>query len=248
MYGSDEIVFTGKYKDFSLGVHYDLSKAAEKDVAGILTEISEGIEPFAYAFSGINTEEICQQAKVSGSGIEAVAKAVEQSDFGKWVKQKYAKEMRPVAESYYFNRLLANAGVKIRPETQNAIKPTKEDFGGTIAFVGKYKDWIAIKKLGLENVKDYEVSGILAGINFTIVNKSLAFAGFEGDASSITKGKRKSYGAAVECLREIENPEPHIVCRVLEELGFRPYASSHMLTDAYPDIKPPKVKGRKPKK
>ena len=247
MYGSDEIVFTGRYKDFGLGVHYDLAKASEKDVAGILSEISEKIEPFAYSFSGIGTKAIEEQVKVEGTGIQAAVKAIEQSDFSKWSKEKYPKEMRPIAESYYFNRLMAKAGLKIKPDAQTSIKPTKEEFGNMIAFVGKYKDWMAIKKLGLEKAKDYEISGILSGINFTLVNKSFSFAGMENEVSGITKGKRKSYGAVVECLGKIENPSPYVVCKVLEELGFRPYASSHMLTEAYPDIKPPKVKGRKPK-
>ena len=247
MYGSDEIVFTGKYNGFGLGVHYDLGKASEKDVAGILAEISEKIEPFAYAFSGIDTKAIEDQVKVDGTGIEAATKAVKSSDFSKWSKEKYSKEMRPIAESYYFNRLMAKAGLKIKPDAVSSIKPTKEESGDMIAFIGRYRDWVAIKKLGLEKANDYEVSGILAGINFTIVNKSFSFAGMETDVSSITKGKRKSYGAVVECLGEIETPTPYIVCKVLEELGFRPYASSHMLTEAYPDIKPPKVKGRKPK-
>ena len=187
------------------------------------------------------------QVKVEGTGIQAAVKAIEQSDFSKWSKEKYPKEMRPIAESYYFNRLMAKAGLKIKPDAQTSIKPTKEEFGNMIAFVGKYKDWMAIKKLGLEKAKDYEISGILSGINFTLVNKSFSFAGMENEVSGITKGKRKSYGAVVECLGKIENPSPYVVCKVLEELGFRPYASSHMLTEASPDIKPPKVKGRKPK-
>jgi hypothetical protein len=132
----------------------------------------------------------------------------------------------------------------------------KDELGDHISFIGKYKQWIAIKKLGLESVQDYEVSAVLASANHTMINKSFDFADLKkNDAvvDSICKGKRKSYGNVAQALKDLTpklsgtSDDAYVVCKVLETLGFKPYASPDMLTAAHPDIKPPKVKGRKPK-
>jgi hypothetical protein len=254
MFGGDEIVFTGKYKGLNLGVRYDVSGKSEKEVSASLVDISNAIEPHAYGLSGIDTEAIDKFVNFSGKGISGICDYLgsKASEWNKWAKANLEKkELMPVADSYLFNKLLKEAGVKFKADGCSTIKAESEEITDVIAFIGRYKGWMAIKKLGLDKVKDYEVSGILSGINFTIVNKGFAFAGMEDEtlAASISKGKRKSYGNAVECLEQVksEGGSPYLVCKVLENLSYRPYASSHMLTDAYPDIKPPKVRGRKPK-
>ncbi len=253
MFGGDEIIFSGSYKDLELGVRYDLDGKQPADVAHTLSRLSSEIEPYAYRFSGIDTKEIEDFAKLDGKGTAAVVSFLENrsSEWNKWIKGGLENpKLMPAAESYLFNVLLRKAGVGFKVDSDDSVKPEREEISDVIAFVGKYKDWVAIKKLGLENVRDYEVSGILGGINFTVVNKAFDFAGVEKDdaiVQKLTKGKRKSYGNAVLCLKELEGAGVYVVCKALETLGFRPYASSHMLTDAHPDIKPPKVRGRKPK-
>lgn len=250
----DEIIFSGRYKDFSLGVHYDLTGKGENEVSAILGRISSEIEPYAFAFSGIDAKAIDDYVKPDGNGIGAVYSYIENnsSAWNKWAKASLKdSKLMPAADSYMFNRLLEKAGVQFKVSMPVTVKPAKEEASNVIGFIGKYKEWMAVKKLSTEKAKDYEISGILSGINFTVVNKAFDFAGVKKKddvVASATKGKRKSYGNAVSALREIEaDPDPYVVCKVLETLGYRPYASPHMLTDAYPDIKPPKVKGRKPK-
>ena len=255
MFGGEEIIFTGKYKDLNLGIKFDVNGKDEKDVSAALIDISEKIEPYSFAFSGVDTKSIDGFVDFKGKGISGVCDYLggHSSEWNKWAKASLpGKELMPVAESYLFNKLLREAGVAFKPEGGSAIKPANEEIGDVIAFIGRYRGWMAIKKLGLDKVKDYEVSGILSGINFTVVNKSFDFAGVEKEedkVKSITKGKRKSYGNAVACLEDVkaEGETPYLVCKVLEAVGYRPYASPHMLTSAYPDIKPPKVRGRKPK-
>lgn len=254
MFGAEEIIFTGAYKELKLGVKYDVSGKSELEVSAVLSDISEKIEPHAFALSGIDVKAIDSFVDFKGRGIPGICDYLNSNstEWNKWAKANTPKkELMPVAESYLFNRLLRKAGVAFKPEGSSPIKPENEEIGDVIAFIGRYKSWMAIKKLGLDKVKDYEVSGILAGINFTAVNKGFDFSDFERDeekVKAITKGKRKSYGNAVACLEDIKDEEnPFLVCKVLEAVGYRPYASSHMLTSAYPDIKPPKVKGRKPK-
>lgn len=255
MFGGEEIIFTGAYKELKLGLKYDVGGKSEEEVSAALIDISDMIEPHAFALSGVDTKAIDGFVKFKGKGISGVCDYLGEnsSEWNRWAKANMPKkELMPVAESYLFNKLLREAGVAFKPDGGSKIKPAKEEIGDVIAFIGRYKSWMAIKKLGLDKVKDYEVSGILAGINFTVVNKAFDFSSMEGreeTVKSITKGKRKSYGAAVACLEgaESEGGDPYLVCKVLESVGYRPYASSHMLTSAYPDIKPPKVRGRKPK-
>lgn len=255
MIGGEEIIFTGAYKELKLGVKYSVGGKGEEEVASVLVDISGQIEGHAYALSGIDVKAIDGFVSFKGKGISGVCDYLDSSssEWNKWIKANLPKkELMPAAESYLFNKLLREAGVAFKPSGGSAITPGSEEIGDVIAFIGRYKNWMAIKKLGLDKVKDYEVSGILAGINFTLVNKGFDFSGTEmdeGAVKSITKGKRKSYGAAVACLQDVKSAgeNPYLVCKALETVGYRPYASSHMLTSAYPDIKPPKVRGRKPK-
>lgn len=255
MFGGDEIIFSGSYKGFKLGIKYDLAGKKPEEVADALAGISAKIEPYAYEFSGIDTKAIEKFAEVKGKGISAVADFLEKnsSEWNRKLKEVLKDpKLKSAADSYLFNRLLTKAGVEFKVSSNSSIKAEKEEMDDQISFIGRYDKWMAIKKLSLEKVKDYEVSGILAGINFTVVNKSFDFAGTQKDddtVKALIKGKRKSLSNAVDVLKELEskNANAYLVCKTLEEAGYRPYASSHMLTDAYPDIKPPKVKGRKPK-
>ncbi len=261
--GEDQIVFCGAYRDFSYGVKYDVTGAGQAEVARILTSISSKIEPASFRFAGINEKAIGEKVagKISGKGIPAVYGFLE-SNPPKELKTALEKTipdplLMPAAETCLLNALLSAAGVgfKAAPEAPER-KPSAEKPDDVIAFMGKYGQWVAIKKLGLDSVKDYEVSGILAGINHTLVNKAFDFSGAKKDdalVASVTAGRRKSFGNVGMCLRELEGKlsgdagDAYAVCKTLEALGYRPYASPGMLTDMYPDIKPPKQRGRKPK-
>jgi len=72
MIGGEELIFSGAYKNFKLGVRYDLSGASDKDVAAILTSLSEKIEGAAYQFSEIEIKKIDSFVSPTGKGIEAV--------------------------------------------------------------------------------------------------------------------------------------------------------------------------------
>lgn len=260
MESGDEIIFTGEYKGFRLGIRFDLSGKEPGYAASALAYISERIEPHAFAFSGIDTRKIDEFARPDGKGIGAVAAFFEKNPTGA-IREALAaamtnRDLMPVAESYLLNQLLTKAGVQFKAAPSPAVVPKEEKIEDFVGFAGKYKEWIAIKKLGLEKVQDYEVSGILSGINHTIVNKAFVFAGMKKDdaaVDSVVKGRRKSYGNLAAALRELETKltggpdDAYLVCKVCENLCYKPYASPDMLTAAYPDIKPPKVKGRKPK-
>ncbi|MBD3210663.1 DUF2666 domain-containing protein [Candidatus Micrarchaeota archaeon] len=253
MIGRDEVIFAGQYRDLKIGINYDLSNRKPEDVAAVLSRISSEIEPHSYLLSGIDTGAIDAFAKPEGRGIPAVCRFLDKNStaWNRLLKQMLKEpKLKPAADSYLFNRLLTNAEVEFKFREMPSWKPEEENTGDQIAFIGKYKDWVAIKKLSVDKARDYEVSAILGNINYSAVNKAFDFSGIERDdveVKRVTKGKRKSIGNASEALKSLQKENPYIVCKVLEEVGYRPYASPHMLTDAHPDIKPPKARGRKPR-
>lgn len=257
----EEIIFVGAYKDFKLGVRYPLNNASESDVMHILGHISSQIEEPAYSFAGINIQKIGQFAKPSGTGLGSVVSFLESNPQSKiketLLKCADNKLLLPAAESYFFNQLLSTAKVDFKVTegmATSSIVSEEEQPGDQIALIANFKGWISIKKLGLDDVQDYEVSAILSGITHTIVNKAFDFSGCNKNdelVSNIAKG-RKSYGNLLNALRTLETSltgnrldDAYLVCKVFEKLGFKPYPSPEMLSQAHPDIKPPKVRGRR---
>jgi hypothetical protein len=251
MTGNDGIIFNGEYRDFKLGVRFDLGGKSADEVVYALGYIGSAIEPHAYRFSGIDTKKIDAFAQPEGKGLKAVCDFITGRP-PKAISAALAEalpkaELMPAAESYLLNRLLTKAGVRFTAQSAATLKPEEEEIGDHIAFIAKYKDWISIKKLGLEKVQDYEVSGILCGINNTLVSKGFDFAGAK--AGTVAE-KRKTFGNLGAALSELAlsgREDAFVVAKAMEGIGYKPYASPEMLTAAYPDIKPPKVRGRKPK-
>ncbi len=252
---SDGVIFTGAYKDFGFGARFGLAGKSPDDVVSALCQINAAIEPHAYRFSGIDTKKIDAFARPEGRGLNAV-RGFLQARPPRAIAAALAEalpraELMPAAESYLLNRLLTAAGVAFTAASASALKPEREEPGDCIAFIAKYRDWVAVKKLGLEKVQDYEVSGILSGINHTAVNKGFDFAGARAENQGA--GGRKTWNNLCAALASLEpklaggREDACIIVRAMEGVGYRPYASPNMLTAAYPDIKPPKVRGRKPK-
>lgn len=260
---TEEIILSGKYKDFSLEDQYILDGASEEDVLHILSSLSEKIDTSSYKFLGIDTKKIDEfvNSIAKGSDIAGVVATLESIKPNELKNEllksaKNDKNFLPIAESYFIHSLLLTSKVNFKfiPSMfQSKLTPKKELQKERIVFMANYKGWMAVKKLKLENVKDYEVSAILSSINFTIVNKMFDFAGLQDESSvdALVKGKRKSPIALAESLKAInetdEKKKAYLVCKVCEKLNYKPYSSPHMLVKAYPDIKPPKVKGRVPK-
>ena len=242
--GDDEIVILGEYKQFKCGEHYNLKNASTSDGIAVLMKISDSIEWYAYEFSGIDKKKIDAFVNVD-AGLKSVCVFLKSFKRDALLPAAQNKNtMLPIAESYLVNQLLTKAGVLFKPLASTSLKPTAETIGSQIAFVGKYQNWLAIKKLSIDSkTQDWEVAGILSGINHTIVNKAFEFAGASGDTGS----GRKSFGNLAAALEKVDEKNAYLVCKTCEGFGYKPYASPEMLMAAYPDIKAPKVKGRKPK-
>ncbi len=256
----DEIILSGRYKDFKAGMHFDLNGKTEQDVANALIMVSNAIEEDAFKFSGINLAKINDFAKISGKGVLAVAKFFEINSPGT-IKSTLESAMPDpkllsVGEAYLIKCLLKKAEISLTKPTAVVVAEKGDEDPEQVAFIGSYKGWISVKKLSTEKAQDYEISGILAGINHTIVNKYFDFAKISKDetiADAVTKGKRKSYINLAAALNDANGKltgakeDSFVLLKIFEKLSFFPYATPSMLTNAHPDIKPPKVKGRKPK-
>lgn len=254
MIGDDEIIFSGKYKGLNYNTRYGLKDAKEKDVSGALAEIIKTIEPFAYQFSEIDYRKVETIAAKAGNDLKSVARYIRENSIRKMLEGTVKEpKLITASESYFFNRVLVQAGIMLVPDIPCKIKPEIEIVENRIVFVGKYGKWVAIKKLNLEkSTKDWEVSGILSGISQSALNKAFEFSGETEEVETIKR--RKSFGAAADMLDGLADSlgsnrtkNSYIIIKSLEGLGYAPYAHPGMLTAAHPEIKPPKPRGRMPK-
>ncbi|MFH1285495.1 MAG: DUF2666 family protein [Candidatus Micrarchaeota archaeon] len=142
-----------------------------------------------------------------------------------------------------------------------------------IVFSAKYKEWISIKKMMIdENTKQPEVVAMLGGVKATITRKSFELAGVNAQkideyAEKLAKGKRKNYSSLAEIASGIKSSElkevlaqsvvspeqtpfaeAYFLRRLLETLGFDVDISIETLKKAYPELKIAKPKGNFGKK
>lgn len=134
-----------------------------------------------------------------------------------------------------------------------------------IDFMARYRDWIAIKRLGVrESTKPEEVSMHLAAIKGVIEPKLYKYldidtAIIDGLAAELTKGMRKGYDSLLQVLPKLKErgtkdavkkacknadtsqiAESYLLGRVLSNLGDEPFATPGMLVKVFPDLKLPK--------
>ncbi|MDD5337013.1 MAG: DUF2666 family protein [Candidatus ainarchaeum sp.] len=259
----DEVLFSGKYRDWEYTVRFDLDNASREDVAYALSYIHANIEDKAFCHSGIDCAMI-ENAIPKGNGLNDAIAFLETKKPAEWkaflLKAAGKEGLLAVAETKFVSMLLCKNNVNAKmcsPMFASTLKPQKQELlEGQIAFIGRYKDWVAIKKMGLtEKTQDYEVAGILSTINSTLVRKSFDFMGpdrnLEDIAAQITKGKRKSFVNLAVALKEVSQSmngeavhDAYLLKCVFENLGFAPYANVEALVPAYPDLKVSKPRGR----
>lgn len=134
-----------------------------------------------------------------------------------------------------------------------------------IDFMAKYKDWIAIRRLGIRpDTKPEEIVHHMAGIRATIENKAYSFLGIKLNlldeyAGRLTSGVRKSYsslGKVVESLGSseakgvLENScdnkelvpiaEIYLLGKAITNLGFDASINQSVMAKVFPDLKMPK--------
>jgi hypothetical protein len=142
-----------------------------------------------------------------------------------------------------------------------------------VDFMAKYKDWIAIRRIGIRpGTKPEEIAFHLAGVRALADTKAYVILGIntstlDSFAESITQGMRKSYTSLTTALSRMGTPEQkkaveeacpnreltplaeiYLLDKVITNVGFDIGISQLAMSRIFPDLKPPKAPGRKPKK
>lgn len=137
-----------------------------------------------------------------------------------------------------------------------------------VDFSAKYKEWVAIKRLGITNqTKPEEISYHLAGIRATIDSKMFKILGINTDAidervKQVQKSGKNAQAVA-QAMLELEKPDfkkllsdscqsqtllpfakTYALNRLINEIGFETSLSQLALSKVFKELKPPKVPGR----
>ena len=137
-----------------------------------------------------------------------------------------------------------------------------------VSFCAKYKEWLVIKKMGIdETTTPQEVAGTLASINATLVRKSFDFLKINTSiideySSSLVKGKRKAWGNIGEIFSSLKPAEistklkeacpeekllpvaeAYFLRSLLSAMGFELQPTTEMLSHIYPELKIAKPRG-----
>jgi hypothetical protein len=137
-----------------------------------------------------------------------------------------------------------------------------------VDFSAKYKEWVAIKRLGITpQTKPEEIAYHLAGIRATIDSKAFKILGIDTDAidNHVKQVQKTGKGpqAIAQAMLELEKPEfkrvvldacssqtlapfakTYALNRLMNEFGVETSLSQLALSKAFKELKPPKAPGR----
>ncbi len=148
--------------------------------------------------------------------------------------------------------------------------PEQED---SIEFLAKYKDWVAIKKMGIKpGTTPEEVAFHLAGIRQSLDRKAFEILGIDtasldSYAAQLVGNSRKSYASLAEVVQKLGSGEAkgvatkacngkeelsaiatvYLFRKIVQGMGFDLDVNQKMLSKIYPNLKVRKPLGRKPK-
>ena len=145
--------------------------------------------------------------------------------------------------------------------------------GDSIEFLARYKNWLAVKKIHIdEKTAPEEIVLQLSSIRQSVDKKSFELLGIDvakldAYAAQLVGGKRKSYGSLAEVIQKLSGsdvkevvngstggrPElaeiasTYLFRKTVQGLMFDFDVNPEMLQKAFPGLKVPKPPGRKPK-
>ena len=143
----------------------------------------------------------------------------------------------------------------------------------SIEFLAKYKTWLAVKKIHIdEKTAPEEIVLQLSSIRQSVDKKSFELLGLDlqkldAYAAQLTSGTRKSYGALSEVIQKLgkgdvkevvssatggrpelaEIASTYLFRRTVQNLAFDFDVNPDMLQKAFPQLKIPKPPGRQKK-
>lgn len=257
----DELIFYFKYKSLYYNEKYDLENASKEQLAASLSKVSSFIEENAFSYTEIN-KRIIDDAISIGNGLKDIIKTLNLKSQSEWRRILLEacngkEELISLAENYFISKLLRNNNIYIYHFSYSF--PSLSTFSSNdeeIVFIGKYKDWVVIKKQSIDNkIEQKYIASILFSIQTTAVRKIFDFLNIGDEIKSsvekITKNKRKSFSALIETLSKISTIQNitdiernYMIKYSLENIGFFSHAHLIPLQEAYPDLKLPKPRGR----
>lgn len=137
-----------------------------------------------------------------------------------------------------------------------------------VDFMVKYKDWIAIKRLGIRSgTKPEEVVYHMAGIRSTMDGKSYPMLGIKTNildehAKKLCAGMKKSYASLASALNLISSTdtkkileqsctkelapiaETYLLAKITTTIGFDTGINQTLMSKIFRDLKAPKALGR----
>ncbi len=237
----DIIRFYGEYgilKAFNKEFR-DINK---RDAIAVLSNVLKACEDAGYVYSGIDTGVINSAVRdvVNDKGPHGFIKALKLIKMNKLINEAIPKkELRPVAKSYIFNRLLFYTGVKYYPDLDLPSDGNYFKKDGELGFVVSLNDWTMIKRTKLAGAKEYEISAFASRVFSTTIDHLYQFMGKDVNFERVKGLKLEN---------EIFNvKEPYDAYSIFKRYGVLPYPHIEMLIKAYPDLKIRKGRGRLPK-
>jgi hypothetical protein len=145
--------------------------------------------------------------------------------------------------------------------------------GDSIEFLARYKNWLAVKKIHIdEKTAPEEIVLQLSSIRQSVDKKSFELLGIDlakldAYAAQLVSGKRKSYGSLAETIQKLgatdakeavkeatggrdeltDIASTYLFRKTVQNLAFDFDVNAEMLQKAFPGLKVPKPPGRKPK-
>ncbi|MEM0438019.1 MAG: hypothetical protein QXU54_01835 [Candidatus Micrarchaeia archaeon] len=212
-----------------------------------------------YRILGIDVDGLCKylssiNAKDLGEALGAV-KMQELQKFGKLPDippkneddEPITCDYTPLCESIMFEELIKRFhGPVVPPRAAQGGRP----IAGKIFFVSDDKGWIAVKKMSvLPETTAREAAAFLLGIKASVWGKYYALqfgSGHAAQGERIAKGKRKGLPALRQAYAE-SGGDMGAFLAAAELIGYSPVPSPDVLKKAFPEIKLPGIRGRKPK-
>ncbi len=245
------VIYTYPYKGYFEEMSERYNQPDEKSLAYALSKFLEKVEA-TMLFSGIDHKSIYSEVStVKGKTLYETLSSLKVKAIAK--KYSTRKELNETAETYVLFSALKLHDLHpfpspelISKEFSLNIKPSPFLKKQGIGIMLRFEDWVVIKKLSYEDVEDYMIAGITAGIASSVAGKFYSLLGFD-----IPSKKSKSLKNLILSLQSIEKEkgikQNYGIYKSFIENGYSPYATLEMLSKAYPSLKPKKPRGRLPK-
>ncbi|MCX8200170.1 MAG: hypothetical protein N3G76_01745 [Candidatus Micrarchaeota archaeon] len=230
--------------DYGKNGFYFESASLEDGLVGVYNAIGD----LPYALLGIDAMKI--RTELQKSAANDFSGMLQQVKVGEIVKNAGGSEFMHLCEPIIFDEIVKRFFGDAVPK--KSISLSAPQLKGKMVFINDSKDWVIVKKATVgSDTTAREAAAFLFGVKAAVYSKYLSIKCPQRSADSAMmakalKGKRKSLGA----LNDAYNASGGRLCAFLEGaalLGYAPTPSQDTIKEAFPELKLPGMRGRKPK-